>query len=257
MGEYTNYIGRRIKMNLNKNLLLVTAIIGIGLFVLPSTLSMFAGQHSWYNPDPDIEGIPCEKCHTLEAAELGSGPHSTGYDNVLNDSANYSGTGSGPGNATFWGVDNTDHRCLGCHQVGANFTEDSEWYDYNTNWTTRRNQTHAAVVIQCIDCHPWVPHELTYEDSSISAAHKPFYVSLNETTTVTNGTALLKGANEACLACHTHVGVNITWTRAAYTTFNVSINDSDPTNLFYDVKWNDSDTLGTNTTPQQTKPGYP
>ena len=43
-------------VNINKNLLLATAIIGIGLFVLPSTLSMFAGQHSWYNPNPATAG---------------------------------------------------------------------------------------------------------------------------------------------------------------------------------------------------------
>ena len=25
--------------------------------------------------------------------------------------------------------------------------------------------------------------------------------------------SLMEGANEACIACHTHVGVNITWTK--------------------------------------------
>ena len=37
-------------------LLLSVAIVAVGLFVLPQTLSLFAAQHSWY--DPKDEKIP-------------------------------------------------------------------------------------------------------------------------------------------------------------------------------------------------------
>ena len=230
-------------MNLNKNLLLATAIIGIGLFVLPSTLSMFAGQHAWYDPDPALGGIPCEKCHVKEEQELmgSSGPHSLYYSGLVNVSANYSGVAGANGTSTFWGGDDITNRCFGCHQVGANFTEDSGWESFNTNWSTKRNQSHAAVILQCIDCHPWVPSELTHGDE----AHTAFYVSLNETDAVpANGTPLLKGANEACIGCHTYVGVNITWNRAAYVAFNATVN---ATSQSYDIEWDDSDDLGSNT----------
>lgn len=228
-------------MKVDKSLFIIIAVLGIGLFVLPSTLSMFAGQHAWYNPDPNVEGIPCEKCHVLEENELmgTNGPHSLTYTTLVNTSANYSGTPGANGSTVFWGGDTVKSRCFGCHQVGANFSAGSEYASYNTNWSTARNQSHAAIVIQCIDCHPWVVHEL--EDSN--EAHRPFYVSLNETTAV-NGTDLLKGSNEACIACHTHVGVNITWNRAAYVTFNASAN---VTSDSYEVTWNSSDTLGLNT----------
>lgn len=225
MGEYTNYIGRRIKMNLNKNLLLVTAIIGIGLFVLPSTLSMFAGQHSWYNPNE--RGIPCYKCHEMEKYELGavSGPHSPGYSTLLNSSANYNASGTGNnGSANFWGDGTVGDRCYGCHQIGNNASGETSFADYN-------DTIHAAIIIECIDCHPWVHTELT----NSSAAHKPFYLS-NEST-------LLGNSNTICIACHTHVGVNLSWTRAAYVSFNVSVNST----TGYNVTWN-ATSLGTNET---------
>ncbi|HUV82983.1 MAG TPA: hypothetical protein VMW53_07925 [archaeon] len=229
-------------MRINKSLFIIIALFGIGLFVLPSTLSMFAGQHAWYNPNPNIEGIPCEKCHVLEQSELmgTNGPHSLTYASLVNTSANYSGTPGANGSTVFWGSE-TDitTRCFGCHQVGANFSAGSDYASYNTNWDTNRNISHAAIVIECIDCHPWVAHELENSDE----AHRPFYVSLNETTAV-NGTSLLKGANEACIACHTHVGVNISWQRASYLSFNATVNTS--TGLF-NITYNTSDTNVINT----------
>ena len=219
-------------MNVNKNLLLIGAIVGIGLFMLPSTLSMFTGQHTWYNPND--RGIPCFKCHEMEKYELGitSGPHSPGYASLLNSSANYSTnlySATGNGSNNFWGDGSVGDRCYGCHQIANNASGQSTFATYN-------DTIHAAIRIQCIDCHPWVHTELT----NSSAAHKPFYLAVNDT----NGTALLEGANEACIACHTHVGVNISWSRATHVSFNVSVNR---TGDLYDVEWN-ATSLGTNTT---------
>jgi len=33
---------------------------------------------------------------------------------------------------------------------------------------------------------------------------------------------LMEGANEACIACHTRIGVNITWTKNEYLDFQAS-----------------------------------
>jgi len=33
---------------------------------------------------------------------------------------------------------------------------------------------------------------------------------------------LMEGANEACLACHTRIGVNITWTKRVHLDFNAT-----------------------------------
>ena len=198
-------------MNLNKNLLLIGAIIGIGLFVLPSTLSMFAGQHTWYDPDG---GVPCEKCHFLEEQELvnSGGPHDpSGTYTQYNSSMSYSSSiwAAGPGT--------TSSRCLGCHQGGS--------FDNNTQ--------HAAFAILCTDCHPWVINEL----QASGAAHGEFYDAM-----AAAGEDSLRTSNKACIGCHTMVGVNTSWERAAYVAYTVTVSDTG----VYTIAWNTSDGFGTN-----------
>lgn len=60
----------------------LVALIGIGIFALPSTIALFAGQHSFYNIDATGNQVPCVKCHGDVRAELNSnsngvspGPH--------------------------------------------------------------------------------------------------------------------------------------------------------------------------------------
>ncbi|CAG0982510.1 hypothetical protein METP3_02167 [Methanosarcinales archaeon] len=62
--------------------LAIIALVGIGVFALPSTMSLFAGQHSFYNIDATGNQVPCQKCHGDVKAELTSnsntisdGPH--------------------------------------------------------------------------------------------------------------------------------------------------------------------------------------
>ena len=52
--------------------LAIIALVGIGVFALPSTMSLFAGQHSFYNIDATGNQVPCVKCHGDVKAELGS-----------------------------------------------------------------------------------------------------------------------------------------------------------------------------------------
>jgi len=51
--------------------LAIIALVGIGVFALPSTMSLFSGQHSFYNIDATGNQIPCQKCHGDVQAELG------------------------------------------------------------------------------------------------------------------------------------------------------------------------------------------
>jgi hypothetical protein len=53
--------------------LAIIALVGIGVFALPSTMSLFAGQHSFYNIDATGNQVPCQKCHGDVKAELSSG----------------------------------------------------------------------------------------------------------------------------------------------------------------------------------------
>ena len=226
-------------MNINKNLLLATAIIGIGLFVLPSTFSMFAGQHSWY--DPEGNGIPCQKCHFLEEEELAAseGPHDPDYTGLINLSANYTGIVGEVGGTYFWGDTTELSRCYGCHQVTGTTNTSSP---LNDTWGSHNDTVHAAVAVWCTDCHPWVERELKND----SAAHKAFYEDLVNDTSV-----VLQNENKACIGCHTHVGVNISWTRNEYVSYDVTCNKSG-----YVVTWNQTDELGVNASEFNSTQGY-
>src|SRR3990170_7740654 len=50
--------------------LAIIALVGIGVFALPSTMSLWAGQHSFYNIDATGNQVPCQKCHGDVKAEL-------------------------------------------------------------------------------------------------------------------------------------------------------------------------------------------
>ncbi|MCK4459335.1 MAG: hypothetical protein KAU52_06410 [Methanosarcinales archaeon] len=230
----------------SKVLMLSVAVIAIGLFALPSTLSMFAGQHSWY--DPKSDGIPCQKCHFLEDDELSAsgGPHDTDYDALINTSMDYGNgtTTNGVGGALFWGTGNSiTDRCYGCHQRGGSYGY-TGYDDLNGTWETDRNEKHAAIAVWCIDCHPWVETELKHT----KAAHKPFYEDLvNETDDMH-----LQKENRACLGCHTHVGVNITWDRNEYLSYNVSC-----TSGGYNVSLNNTPgSFGTNGSKHGSESGW-
>ena len=45
---------------MNKKIILYFALMIFGLYVMPNTVSLFAGQHTFYN----VAGISCEKCHS-------------------------------------------------------------------------------------------------------------------------------------------------------------------------------------------------
>lgn len=50
--------------------IVLVSLMGIGLFALPQTMALFAGQHSFYNIDPTGNQVPCEKCHGDVQTEL-------------------------------------------------------------------------------------------------------------------------------------------------------------------------------------------
>ena len=252
-----------------KIFLLSAAVVAIGLFALPATVSMFAGQHAWY--DPKDQGIPCEKCHWLEYEEMRGVTDETGH--VPHMYIN--------GSPTTYYFD-----CEECHTVTMNIDE-----YYHTGDLGEHTPAHAATTLSCLDCHggelwgAWmgdndqnggsdflavpmhqlldkytkkndghamhcekchrgfsqlnesfiehVDTELTHE----RAAHRSFFRAMQSEETG------LSDANEACLGCHSRTGVNITWTRNSYVSYHVTCDKSG-----YNVSWNTSDNLGTNRT---------
>lgn len=177
----------------SKILLLSLAVITIGLFAMPSTLSMFAGQHSFTAGNTTI----CVKCHSDIKDEInaggfhksllgGSGNDCKGCHTTSKVNSTLIPKGNQSGNFSAPGV------MVGLDIASGNFTN-----------ATGVNQTgivtHAAVTVECIACHPYV----NFTDDP----HKPLAVEAGNKT-------WLKGANEACIDCHTKKKITIEFSRA-------------------------------------------
>jgi len=241
-------------MNSKKIILWTVTIVAIGIFALPSTVSLFAGQHVWYDLSAGTNDVPCEKCHADVYEEMQSGAngahrnltcamcHRTPFHNTYNPSSghyeatsNYTyasgeGGGSTPGKEAHAAA---TIECMDCHGIkldGGHFkhTEDPEYDSGNEN---------------CWKCHGTSPSNAKsrgewdfisaggfgfdttttdsgkpYPDTGEKAAHLKFVLdAINDTT--------MKGANEACIACHTHIAVKLNWTHARSLEFDIGLDD--------------------------------
>ena len=186
-------------MDRKSTLLLGVAIVAIGLFIIPSTMSMFVGQHRWYSVrTTDAQYDMCQRCHTAEVGEW-----------KANTGAHAAYQAANPGIGCF------------CHQINESslgewgfntskvdsygfviFNESGSITDTPGTWAWRNTSTpHAAVTIECVSCH----YNATAQLSQDHSAHKEFFEQANASTYGTN--------NTACMACHTMIGLNITMTR--------------------------------------------
>lgn len=174
---------------MDKKIWLVVAAISIGVIVLPQTIAMFAGQHDWYDTPLSGNQVPCAKCHADIFQELSQ----PGTVNTLHRSQSGDTTG-----------------CDACHITTSPVLEGLT--------QGPGGQFHAAASPACLDCHSGKGGgglsalEIV---NGTEEVHKAF-VSQSEIS------KFLKGANEACISCHTHIGVNITWTKATTIEFNAT-----------------------------------
>ena len=257
--------------------LMAIAVVAIGTFALPSTVSLFSGQHTWYDLSGRENNVPCEKCHAdiAEEMEALAGPHTgeTGYGRFkcdychrtfdLND---YGGLHSqninqsifsnyyytyASGNGTEAEPGKEAHAastvpCMYCHSgedsgfvadyCSHTFTSKSctchgtsdtgqtgDWREYYYHGDRFYTGTSDDDPGECIKCHLtgnadvrssiYVPpaggFNLTANSSDTGelAAHKTFVQNAISNTD-------MEDANEACIACHTGIPVNITWKHA-------------------------------------------
>jgi hypothetical protein len=218
--------------------LLLVAIVATGIFALPSTVSLFSGQHTWYDLSAGANDVPCEKCHAEIEDEMQSDAngahryltcamcHRTPFTNYTYGSGE--GNGSTPGEEAHAAA---TVQCMHCHGIYEDTTQ--LWH----HWTDEPEYDD-----ECGRCHgghggdygptrgyidfisaggfgiedPANPgHNTTDTDTGEKAAHKKFVLDAIEEQ-------LMDGANEACIACHTRIGVNITWTKREYLDFHAS-----------------------------------
>lgn len=179
-----------------KMTVLTIAIIAIGVFLLPNTLALFSGQHTF---DKAGNTTICARCHSDVASEINAGTY---HKSLILDG------GSGT-------------ECKGCHTTSTIWSGliplGNGTGKYATNGTlvgfnistgnfTRANGTnitgypgaHAAITVECVACH----YAVNFTDD----AHKSFSDNASSLT-------WLRGSNEICVGCHTKTVVQMTWAR--------------------------------------------
>lgn len=181
------------------------AIVAIGLFVIPSTMSMFTGQHQWHSVrTAESQYALCERCHQNEVGEwvANSGAHATYRDDGNTNGGCFCHMVNETELNTYWKFSEigniSEDKAMELWNETGNVTGRDSWY-----WRSN-NTPHAAVTIDCGDCHVYSVEQL----ENPNEAHSAFYLEARNVTgsgTPHNSTA--------CLACHTMVGMNITMER--------------------------------------------
>lgn len=97
--------------------LFVVVAVAVGILVLPSTVTLFAGQHIWYQK----ERVPCQKCHADVADEFKSDEnhHPPGSTYPISEA------------------------CVVCHQVEPLYPGE----------VSKSKEKHAATLVPCDYCH--------------------------------------------------------------------------------------------------------
>lgn len=169
-----------------KTVLLTIALLAVGMYFLPATLSIFSGQHTFVNGSQ----VSCKECHEdvyseIKTPDMGEQlPH--------------------------WSFGES---CTVCHRTGGmpgviDFAMSPGYKE--TNVSTNPN-AHAAVTVECVFCHDLIVNDGSGNPQGIlgsEEAHASYYNASNQTS-------LLKGGNEACVGCHTHTRINVVWRRIA------------------------------------------
>ena len=246
---------------MKRMIILAIALLAISIFVLPVTLSLFSGQHCWYDISLQKNQIPCKKCH----ADV--------YEEIMSME---------PLNKKIAGQSNSPHsymdeNCELCHRTCFNMTYNSGTgkYEKSPGFTyasgkdggsTPGVEAHAASTIECMDCHG-IPREgvywnhWSYEEydgrcflchggsgyyhgqyTTIPGRGYNDFISaggfgLGTTSTDTGEHAAhkafvldsindteLEGSNEACIACHTKIRVESNFNVTS--SLMISVNDS-------------------------------
>ncbi len=162
--------------------ILTLGLLAVVSLAMPRAVAKFTGQHTFINGS----AVNCEQCHPDIGAELRLGE--------VHNWSSVSGSS-----------------CRVCHIIRISGSDLYNAYGGNTSGY------HAAALVECTYCHgnyngsatgystPPVPAAnvtAEFENASIEA-HRPLYYRARNASGV-DTTNYLLGANEACIACHTH-----------------------------------------------------
>jgi hypothetical protein len=152
------------------------AVVAIGIFALPSTISVFGGLHTWYYLDARSgKYMPCIKCHA----------------DVYEEYAIMART-----HAPHWTLEGYDPNkaCYSCHRVKKQI----QYAEGGSPMPGK--QAHAASTIACLECH-----EFDITNNDVHDKHRDYVQAAKDYP-------LMESSNEACIACHTDIEMHIEWT---------------------------------------------
>lgn len=174
-------------MNNLKMVFVIMAIVFLGIVAFPYAVSLFVGQHCWYDLSAEGNQVPCVKCHADIAAELeASGHHTTLYVAGMNKA------------------------CEACHRGNTSIT-----FAEVNGGVIPGTEAHAASTINCGYCHfnssnpTGAPVAGGFglvtglsNDTGANESHYSFVVQ-------SRATNILQNESESCVACHTTTNVTI------------------------------------------------
>jgi nitrate/TMAO reductase-like tetraheme cytochrome c subunit len=196
---------------MNPRILLALIVVVIFFLMIDTNItSIFTASHSLTNISQPGNQISCETCHSQIQRELN--------------------------NSTY----HRDLTCEACHRYNASITFASD-----NGVVQPGNESHAAYLPRCLDCHggngvyiynktnslvyapPAKAFNLTNYGSNYSA-HKKFVID-------SNNFSAAKGENEACLSCHTGFDINLTFQYPEYVNVSIYTDGSSTDGLLFQI----------------------
>ena len=171
-----------------KTILGITAIISLIIISMPNTISLFGGQHAWYDLFNEGTDVPCQKCHADIISEMksGVGPHmnETGFGRM---------------------------KCAFCHR-SVEFSDNTTYATGSGDVSIPGHEAHAASTMDCMDCHgsfvsgmvgPYggvMPHDIPRTGNGVNEG----CMCHNPSGFVYPPHATYEFEREECVICHGH-----------------------------------------------------
>jgi len=190
-------------MKMKKLTILMIAVVAIGVFALPTTLSIGAGQHKFLQAGTVAGGQTdlvafCDQCHstdTLKSGEIDLSDRNLYYG--TSDTSRIHSSLFAPGAGG----------CASCHAIDGGYAQETLGVRDPTN-----KVQHAASLPSCLKCHTAGP----------TLATKDVLLELNHATEAHNNFKTALDNDIQCIGCHTAVTISgvVTYTYSPAVTTN-------------------------------------
>jgi hypothetical protein len=212
-------------MSEKKIALMLVAVVAIGIFALPSTMSVFSGQHTWY--DIASDGVPCVKCHADKYEEFSMTDVHSSFARRDSSDVCYvchradpdltyaKGGGGGPGVQTHAA---STIACMACHEYEAQVRDNNQGPFAGGFEQPSGSPFNYGGVVASQPGSEGVPQKHKIISEGSHAVHNAYVQGAVDSY-------LMEDSNEACIACHTAIPMEIDWS-LGYAMHSQSVADS-------------------------------